>query len=65
MSCVDPAVAIAFAKELTELTRRYGVRLWACSCCDGINMIEMEPKDAGGEGGYRADGHELAWREER
>ena len=65
MSRVDPAAAAAFAKELTELTRRYGVFLWACSCCDGLNLIELEPEYAGAEFGYRVDGYGLAWREER
>lgn len=27
-----------FLAELTNLTHKYNISLWACNCCEGINM---------------------------
>lgn len=44
-----------FLKELTELSRRTGVTVWACGCCNGINLSD----DALPEGHYLYSNKEM------
>lgn len=42
--------ASAFLADLKELCIRHKVRLWACSCCSGLNIYDADgnqvyPKD--------------------
>ena len=52
MTEVDRRVE-AFIKELTELTIRHRVVLWACGCCDGINAFALKNERV--HGGYKRD----------
>lgn len=34
-----------FLEELTALSKRYGIKLWSCSCCEGINLQDVVEAD--------------------
>lgn len=31
-----------FMEELTNLSKKHGLHLWACSCCNAINVIDTK-----------------------
>lgn len=39
-----PPAALAFLMELAALYKRHGMYLWACSCCEGVNLFSTEDR---------------------
>ncbi len=37
MATIEEERLAAFIEELGALSRKYGITLWACSCCEGIH----------------------------
>ena len=31
-----------FIEELTLLTKKHDIHLWACSCCNAINLVDTK-----------------------
>ena len=36
-----PADVQCFIKELSELTVKYGIMIWACGCCCGPQLVAL------------------------
>jgi len=41
--------ANAFGAELRELCEKHGLVMYACSCCDGINLMDLKESRAEAE----------------
>lgn len=43
----------AFLNDLTEITKKHGVKFWSCGCCAGLNLVPLKEEC---KIGYRYEG---------
>jgi hypothetical protein len=48
----------AFVAELTELTKKHGIKIWGCGCCGSPGLLPLDKKEANGSYSYDS---QLSW----
>jgi hypothetical protein len=60
----NDARKVAFLKDLTALSRKHGLKIWGCGCCNSPSLNELDENETG-EYFMNNDDHgaEIEWKE--
>lgn len=61
---MDPSPEVdAFVRELTELSRKHGIAIGGCGCCDSPYLYKLLPGQMKRAYRHAEAGQEIAWKD--